>query len=138
MRVQATIGSKTFWQMREVSGGNFCQNDLRPNFGRGDATKADLVRIEWPSETVQELTNVPVNQFLTVWEPPALKAAVQDDRACVLTIAAQPNRAWRVEISSNLVNWQTLTTVSSPQVTSEYTDSSTGGVDCRFYRVVNP
>jgi hypothetical protein len=38
-----------------------------------DTAKADLVRIEWPSGAVQELTEVAVNQILTVTEPPLLR-----------------------------------------------------------------
>ena len=32
-----------------------------------------MVRIEWPSGTVQELSNVASKQFLTVTEPPRLR-----------------------------------------------------------------
>jgi len=60
--------------MREVAGGNRAQNDLRPHFGLGNAANLTPVRIEWPSGTVQELTNVASDQSLTVIEPrrPAL------------------------------------------------------------------
>jgi hypothetical protein len=59
VRLKATIHGRTFWQMREISGGSgfLCQNDMRANFGLGDATNADLVRIEWPSGTVREFQN---------------------------------------------------------------------------------
>ncbi|MBI3416172.1 MAG: VCBS repeat-containing protein [Verrucomicrobia bacterium] len=70
VRVQATIGGNTFWQLREISGGHgdSGQNDMRANFGLGDATNIDIVRIEWPSGIVQELHNVAAKQFLTVTE----------------------------------------------------------------------
>ncbi|MBI4327063.1 MAG: VCBS repeat-containing protein, partial [Chloroflexi bacterium] len=57
VRVKATISGKSFWQMREISGGDgfLSQNDLRPNFGLRDARVAEIVRIEWPSGIVQEL-----------------------------------------------------------------------------------
>ncbi|MCZ7638687.1 MAG: ASPIC/UnbV domain-containing protein [Verrucomicrobia bacterium] len=61
--------------MRQVSAGGEAwrvQHDMRPNFGLGDATKAGVVRIEWPSGAVQELTDVAANQILTVTEPPVL------------------------------------------------------------------
>src|SRR3989442_7473136 len=59
------------WQLREISGGSgfTCQNDLRANFGLGDATNVDIVRIEWPSGIVQETNKVAAKQFLTVTEP---------------------------------------------------------------------
>jgi len=73
VRVKATIGGSSFWQMREISGGGGLgsQNDLRAAFGLGDATNADIVRIEWPSRMVQQFTNVAARQFLTFIEPSA-------------------------------------------------------------------
>src|SRR5204862_649859 len=60
-------------ELREISGGGSLgsQNDLRAAFGLGDATNADVVRIEWPSGIVQELYDVVPRQFLTVIEPQA-------------------------------------------------------------------
>src|SRR5262249_48810449 len=71
VRIKATIRNKTFWQMREISGGGglASQNDLRAMFGLGDATNVDVVRVEWPSGATQELTNVAPRQFLTIKEP---------------------------------------------------------------------
>ncbi|MHC1765547.1 MAG: FG-GAP-like repeat-containing protein [Verrucomicrobiia bacterium] len=136
VRVQATIGGKTFWQLREVTGGNFCQSDLRPNFGLGDAAKADLVRIEWPSGAVQELTGLFANQLLTVWEPPALKAAIEPGGACLLTGIAEPNRRCRIQMSADLKAWQELGTISSGNGSFAYNDTTAPGAPTRFYRVV--
>lgn len=61
--------------MRQVSAGGEAwrvQHDIRPNFGLGDAAVAEVVRIEWPSGGVQELTDVAADQSLTVVEPPRL------------------------------------------------------------------
>jgi hypothetical protein len=71
VRVHATIKGKSVTQMREISGGDGLgtQNDLRAHFGLGDATVVDTLRIEWPSGTVQTMTNVPAKRFLTVTEP---------------------------------------------------------------------
>jgi hypothetical protein len=69
VRVFATIGGKSFWQLREVSGGTgMSQNDLRVHFGLGDAVMVESVRIEWPSGITQFLRDVAVNQLLTVTE----------------------------------------------------------------------
>ena len=61
--------------MREVPGGdgNMGQNSLHVHVGLGNATNVDLVRIEWPSGTMQELPSVAANQFLTVTEPHRLR-----------------------------------------------------------------
>jgi hypothetical protein len=70
IRLLAAVGGKTFWQLREISGGSgYCsQNDLRAHFGLGDATAVETIRIEWPSGIVQEFGNLAANQFLTVTE----------------------------------------------------------------------
>jgi hypothetical protein len=51
VRVRATINGQSFWQMREVPGGDgfMGQNSLQIHVGLGNATNVDLVRIEWPS-----------------------------------------------------------------------------------------
>lgn len=74
VRVLTTIRSQPTWQMREISSGSAYggQNDLRAHFGLADAQVAEIVRIEWPSGVVQELTDVAANQILTVMEPPRL------------------------------------------------------------------
>jgi hypothetical protein len=63
--------------MRQVRAGSetpYVQHDPRPNFGLGDATVAEVVRIEWPSGQVQELPDIPANTILEVVEPPRLRA----------------------------------------------------------------
>lgn len=73
VRVKAIIGGREIWQLREIGGGGlvFTQNEPIAHFGLGDATNAELVRIEWPSGLVQELHGVAARQFLTVVEPDA-------------------------------------------------------------------
>jgi hypothetical protein len=73
VRVKATIGGAVVWQLREISGGGGLgsQNDLRAGFGLGDATNADLIRVEWPSGIVQELHDVAAKQFLNFVEAEA-------------------------------------------------------------------
>ena len=70
VRLHATIGGKTFWQLREISGGSGfgSQNDMRANFGLGDATDADIVRIEWPSGIVQDTVQVGVDRLVRIRE----------------------------------------------------------------------
>jgi hypothetical protein len=135
VRVKATIGGKSLWQVREISGGNINQEDMRPHFGLGDATKVDLVRIEWPSGTVQEFTNLAANQILSFWEPPVLSASMQPDGACVLNIRAEPNRGWQIQASTDLAAWQTIATITNTTVGFQYTDNAAAGMACQFYRM---
>ena len=73
VRVKATLGGRTVWQMRQISGGDGLgsQNDLRASFGLGDATNVEIARVEWPSGIVQEWHDIPAKQFLTITEPGA-------------------------------------------------------------------
>ena len=70
VKVKTTIDGTSIWQMREISGqtGFGSQNSLNAEFGLGDATVIDSIKIEWPSGIVQVLTDVEVNQLLTITE----------------------------------------------------------------------
>ncbi|HAB17974.1 MAG TPA: FG-GAP-like repeat-containing protein [Verrucomicrobiota bacterium] len=148
VRVQATIDGKSFWQMREISGGsNFgSQNELRANFGLGDATNVDQVRIEWPSGIVQTLTNVTAKQFLTVAEhqsgavttPAFTSVAPSQDGALDLTVAGDTGRLYLLEGSTNLVNWSWLGVRSNSVGSVQFTDASATNQPQRFYRVSVP
>ena len=83
-------------QMREIAGGDglMGQNSPYVHVGLGNATNADLVRIEWPSGIVQELTNLAAQQFLTVTEPggepiPGARWRLLDPAGMLLGIAEQ-------------------------------------------------
>ncbi len=58
--VSAKIGGQTVRQVRQISAAGISSvaQGLLAHFGLGDAAKVDLLRIEWPSGIVQELTNV--------------------------------------------------------------------------------
>jgi hypothetical protein len=133
--VTARIGGKTVRQLRQI-GGQTCAPELFAHFGLGDASLVLTNRIEWPSGTVQELSNVTTNQILTIWEPPFLRAAVLTDGACQLTVTAEPNRAWRIEASTDLRDWQPLTTETPATATFRYPDTTANTMAARFYRVV--
>jgi len=80
VKVKATIGGETFWQMREITGQTAyaTQNGLFVHFGLGDAAMIDTLKIEWPSGIVQVYTGENVNQFkeITEIEPPAAPAVL--------------------------------------------------------------
>jgi hypothetical protein len=74
VRVKAHYRGVDRWQLRQIFSGSGWQghDELQANFGLGDATNADIVRIEWPSGIVQEFQNVAAKQILTYTEPPRL------------------------------------------------------------------
>jgi len=90
VRVRTTISGQIVWQVRQIMGGDSESNEqpLDAHFGLSDATNIALVRIEWPSGTVQELHDVAVNQFLTVIEPPRLSAPRITDGVFAFTLKA--------------------------------------------------
>lgn len=70
--VKANINNRNIWQLREVSslnGGISAQSSIKAHFGLGNATSIDSVKIEWPSGTIQYLTNVDVDNEQLVIEP---------------------------------------------------------------------
>jgi enediyne biosynthesis protein E4 len=66
VKVKANINGKPGWQMREISSqtGYSGQNSLNVEFGLGNATVIDSVKIYWPSGTYWDTTNVQINQFI--------------------------------------------------------------------------
>ncbi len=146
VRVLATIGGQSVWQMQEVNGGYAMQNDTRPNFGLGDATNVERVRIEWPSGIVQTLTNLTAGQILTVEEHqeysgllPALANAATGTNGLQFSISEPTVGAvYTVEASTNLMTWTKLMARKSAGGTFCFIDAGSTNYPCRFYRVVVP
>jgi hypothetical protein len=146
IRVKATIHGKTFWQMREISGGSSfgSQNDMRANFGLGDATVAGVVRVEWPSGIVQTMTNVPAKQFLTIVEhqeqssapPKFTNISSSGNGVFDLSLTGEAGLLYLLEASTNLIHWQKLAVWTNSIPTMQFTDISS--FSKRFYRVSAP
>jgi enediyne biosynthesis protein E4 len=140
VRVRANIGGKVLWQLREVSGGNGKNGGgLRAYFGLGDATTVDILRIEWPSGTVQELQNVAVNQLLTIVEPPRLQLmGFQPDGSLQLQLTGAAGFEYDVQTSSDLSSWTPWMSVDNTSRTMLLTDPSAANAPRRFYRAIGP
>src|SRR6266567_39462 len=69
-RVRVTSGGIS--QIREITGGGsyLSQNDLRANFGLGNARKVEMVEIKWPrpSAAVERFTDLPIDRYITIVE----------------------------------------------------------------------
>lgn len=53
VRVRALFAGKVYWQRRDITGGDvYNGHHLIAHFGPGNAVRANLVRIEWPSGRV--------------------------------------------------------------------------------------
>jgi hypothetical protein len=98
IRVKATINGQEVWQLRELTGNGFSQTcpGLVAHFGLGDATQADVVRVEWPSGNLQELTNVPADQLRSISEQ-VLITPVRPSSSLggSVTLTAQLNGTWQ-------------------------------------------
>lgn len=133
VRVKATIAGQSRRQLRQIDGGDGTSGgSLEADFGLGDATNIDTVRIEWPSGIVQELHDVAPKQFLTVTEPARLQAS----EAGVLRIQSWKGMAFDVQVSTDLVQWPPLTTVTNLSGTLDFTDPDAANHLQRFYRTV--
>jgi hypothetical protein len=87
----ATINGAPRWQMRQVAArdGTGSPNTLDTQFGFGNATNVDLLRIEWPSGVAQVVSNVAVRQFLTIRESPSFvlgQAVVREGDTTITTM----------------------------------------------------
>jgi enediyne biosynthesis protein E4 len=143
VRVKAIIGGQEVWQMRVVQAQSSF-TEIVPHFGLGDATNVDLVRIEWPSGIVQQLTNVPGSQSLTITEhqeeattPPSLAASKSGDGKVQLSVIGQPNLLYVFEASTDLVQWTKIAVRTNLTGTLEFTPPTSSGPR-QFYRVLMP
>jgi hypothetical protein len=139
VRVHATIGGKTFWQLREINtGGGWNSVPLVAHFGLGDATNADIVRIEWPSGLVQEFPNVAAKQILTYTEPPRLLAT---STGGVPQFSLKGGRGFQYEVDSSpdLISWSSIgsLTITNLNGAAQIVDTNPPAFDQRFYRAVS-
>jgi hypothetical protein len=142
VRVKATVAGTNRWQLRQISGGDGYgqQNGLRAHFGLGDATNIDLVRVEWPSGTLQELHSVAVKQALTVTEPPRLSSPRITNGAFAFTLKGARGFEYGIQLSTNTVNWMSAgsVTVTNFNGTAEFIEPVAIDAWPRLYRATAP
>jgi len=149
VRVKATIDGVSRWQLRQITGGGavFGHNELRANFGLGDTTNVDLVRIEWPSGIVQTMTNVAPKQILNVVEhqqpgaltvPQFTSISRSVGGAADLSVAGDTGLLYVFEASTDLGNWTKVGVSSNSTGIVSFTDTKATNYVNRFYRVSVP
>jgi hypothetical protein len=137
VRVKASYCGASRWQLRQITGGSGYagHDELRAHFGLGDATNADIVRIEWPSGAVQEFYNVAPKQLLTFTEPPRLLAGITNG---IPQFSIKGGRGMQYEIDSSpdLSVWSSIGTVIVTNLngTAPIIDTNPPAADKRFYR----
>jgi hypothetical protein len=134
VRAKAAIRGKEMWQLRLIDAGGTPWGNLSfvAHFGLGDATNVDLLRIEWPSGTVQELHNLPARQYLTVTEPTKLSMPKPGQ----LNIQCWSGMAYRVESADDLTSWTPMAIVTNLTGKLQWTDTNAPSPTTRFYRAV--
>jgi len=138
VRVHATIGGKTFWQLREINTGDgFSAGPLDAHFGLGDATNVDTLRIEWPSGTVQEFPNIAPKQTLTITEPPRLLATTTNG-APQFSLKGGRGFQYEIDSSTNLTAWSSIGTLTVTNLNgiAQIIDTNLPTAS-RFYRAVS-
>src|SRR5262249_24366364 len=68
----------------------------------------------------------------------SLKPALLPNGAVQLTTTNWPGAVFRVLGSTNLVNWQTISTVTNVTGTVQFMDTGATNYRVRFYRMVSP
>jgi hypothetical protein len=141
IRARATLDGKPFWQVRELksSAGWDVAAPLVAHFGLGDATNVETLRIEWPSGTVQELTNVTPRQILKITEPPRLAVQIGAQRDSIrLQISSWPGFNLSVEQSADLTTWELWRTVTSTNRETYIDTPLNGPAEANFFRLKIP
>jgi enediyne biosynthesis protein E4 len=93
MRIKATIGGTSTWQMREILAQNTFQgqNDLRVHFGLKDAAKIDSIEVLWLSGKKDVFTNIALNNFYKITEGGALITGIEEQQEKAHLINLSPN-----------------------------------------------
>jgi hypothetical protein len=137
IKIKATIAGIERRQLRQISGGDGENNSdsLMAQFGLGDTTVMDSVRVEWPSGAIQELKSVVANQTLTVTEPPRLVSnppAIGSGFA--MSLIGGVGFSYAIEASTNIVNWTPITMLTNASRTIPWADADATNYSQRFYR----
>lgn len=80
--VRATVGARTWTRLVEAGSNYLSNSELSAHFGLGAATVVDTLRVEWPDGQVTTLTNVPVDQTLTVIAPSTVACSTPIGAGC--------------------------------------------------------
>jgi hypothetical protein len=74
-KIEVEAGGKKM--IREIDGGgssHISQNSVIAHFGLGNAAKIDRVTVYWTGGNTQTITNIAVNQLITITEIPVKKS----------------------------------------------------------------
>jgi hypothetical protein len=138
VRARARLDGRLQWQRRDITAGDaFNGNQLYAHFGLGDATNITTLRIEWPSGTVQELTNIASDHILEIIEPRRPVLALLDLSPSKVdgSLRADPATDYVIEASDDLASWTELATVTTDASgIATWSDTSSPPAAHRYYK----
>ncbi len=70
-RIQVKVGGTTYHHYMNSCSHYLSQSEISAHFGLSGATMIDEIIISWPDGSITTLTNIPVNQTMTIEAPPA-------------------------------------------------------------------
>ena len=139
VRARAYYSGANRWQLRQITGGSGWNghNALQTNFGLGDGTNVDIVRIEWPSGAIQEFQNIAPGQIVTFIEPPRLLAG-STNGAPQFSLKGGRGMQYDIQASADMAAWSPIGTVTVTNVSGVAPINNTNApVAARmFYRAV--
>lgn len=139
VRTETVIRGTRQRQLREISGGSGygSQNSLLAHFGLGNATLVETLRIEWPSGIVQRYEGVAVDQFLTITEPPVLRAVGMSwPGQFELVLTSRGGFSYQVERSTDCQTWISIQRFYGVNGSVQVVDLDAAPLQHAFYRAV--
>jgi hypothetical protein len=139
VRVKASFAGETRWQRHDITSGGDPYGGSGPiaHFGLRDATSVETLRVEWPSGPVTTLTNVAVNQTLTLAEPPGLTPAGLNNGTFHFDLIGHAGQVFDVFTSTDVAapreNWAPWQRVTNTSRTLRIGDP-TPNAPHRFYK----
>ncbi len=139
VRVLTSADAIERWQLRQISGDGTHggQPNLEAHFGLGSATTVKTLRITWPSGRVQEFSDVPANQVLTIHEPPVLVANGHlPSGEFEVVLNSDFGFDYTIQASADLVEWMKVGALRDVDGSVQFLDPDAGQYPHRFYRAV--
>ncbi len=88
------------------------------------------------SNAAGSVTSVEVTLTVTPISQPEITEATWNDSLLSLTVNGQSGLDYAVQLSTNLVNWQTVFTTNQPTLPFSWTDPNSGSYPAGFYRIL--
>ena len=138
VRVKATIGGKTFWQLREINTGDgWAGVRSKPTSASATRRMSKRSASNGPQAPCRSFRMSPTKQYLTMTEPSRLSAA-SSNGVPQFTLQGGRNLQYDIQTSTNLTAWSLLSTLTITNLngTAMITDTNAPSSGNRFYRAL--